>query len=73
MSTENVEKLLEAGGQDPKIREEYDKTQSKDEFVEKANKDGYKFTIEELNQVLKEYGNSFELSGFPPRRFIWLK
>jgi len=73
MSIEKVEKLLEDGGKDPKIQAKYDAAKDREEFVAIALADGYDFTVDELNAVLKEAGDSFELTGFPPRRLIWWK
>lgn len=71
MSKASVEALLEAGGENKKLREKYDTLATKEEFVELAQTDGYEFTVDELNAVLLEAGDSWELTGFPPRRSIW--
>ncbi|MEQ8969104.1 MAG: Nif11-like leader peptide family natural product precursor [Coleofasciculus sp. C1-SOL-03] len=71
MSQDNVINLLEAGGKDKKLRAKYDALKTKEEFVEMAATDGYEFTVAELDAVLKEAGDSWEESGFPPRRLIW--
>ena len=73
MSRESVETLLEAGGQDPEIQAKYDVAKDEEEFVALARADGYEFTVEELNAVISEAGDSFEITGFPPRRLIWWK
>ncbi|MGC9524718.1 MAG: Nif11-like leader peptide family natural product precursor [Limnospira sp.] len=73
MSKHNVETLLEAGGKDPKIQAKYDLAKNEEEFVAIANADGYEFTVDELNAVIGEAGDSFEITGFPPRRIIWWK
>ncbi len=44
---------------------------SKEEFVALAAEDGYHFTVEELEEVLKESGDVFEKYGNPPKRSIW--
>jgi predicted ribosomally synthesized peptide with nif11-like leader len=71
MSKEAVISLLEKGGEDKKLRAKYDALNTKEEFVSMAADDGYEFTIPELDGVIKEAGDSWEQSGFPPRRMIW--
>ena len=71
MAKQDVEKLLIAGGEDKKLRARYDVPGSKEEFVALAGEDGYHFTIEELDAVLKESGDVFEKNGNPPKRQIW--
>ena len=70
MAKADVEKLLEAGGKDKSIRAKYDVPGSKEEFVTLAAADGYNFTVEELEAVLKESGDVFEKYGNPPKRSI---
>lgn len=71
MSKKNVEKFLEAGGADNDMRLRYDAIKTMEEFVVTANTDGYDFTQEELEDVLRESGDVFESSGNPPKRMIW--
>lgn len=71
MSKQNVEDLLIAGGDDPEIRAKYDSFKTKEEFIAKATEEGYEFTIEQLDEVLRESGDSFESYGNPPKRSIW--
>jgi len=71
MAKADVEKLLEAGGNDKKIRAKYDVPGTKEEFVALAATDGYDFTVEELEEVLKESGDVFDKYGNPPKRSIW--
>ena len=73
MSKENVEKLLLAGGADKKLRAKYNVVKSKAELVAMAAGDGYNFTLEELDAVLKEEDLTFESTGNPPFRAIWLR
>lgn len=71
MSKKNVEDLLVAGGEDEKVRLKYDAIKTMEEFIETAHKDGYEFTAEHLEEVLRESGDSFESYGNPPKRGIW--
>lgn len=71
MSKATVEELLIAGGADEKLRTKYDALKTKEEFVALAKTDGYDFTIEDLDAVLRESGDSFESFGNPPKRVIW--
>ncbi len=71
MARDDVERLLIAGGEDKHIRAKYDAPATMDEFVEMAAVDGYMFTPEELDAVLKESGDVFEKNGNPPKRSIW--
>ena len=71
MSKKNVEDLLIAGGEDKHVREKYNEPSTMEEFVAMAEKDGYEFTVEELNEVLKESGDVFDKHGNPPKRSIW--
>jgi predicted ribosomally synthesized peptide with nif11-like leader len=71
MSKKNVENLLIAGGADKSIRPKYDAVETRKEFVQIANAEGYDFTVEDLNEVLKESGDSFESFGNPRKRDIW--
>lgn len=73
MSKENVEKLLFAGGADKKLRHKYNIIETKEQFVASAQADGFDFTVEELDEVLKEEGFSFESEGNPRQRSIWLR
>lgn len=71
MSKKNVEELLIAGGTDEAVRIKYDGLKTMADFVSLASQDGYDFKEEELNQVLRESGDSFESFGNPPKRAIW--
>ncbi|MBM9616103.1 Nif11-like leader peptide family natural product precursor [Desulfobulbus rhabdoformis] len=73
MSKDKVEELLIAGGSDEALRSKYDVLKTKDEFIALAQEDGYEFTIEELDAVLSESGDTFESFGNPPKRMIWWK
>lgn len=71
MSKKNVEELLIAGGADENIRKKYDTLNTKDEFVVLAETDGYVFSVQDLDDVLRESGDAFESFGNPPKRVIW--
>ncbi|MBM9518204.1 Nif11-like leader peptide family natural product precursor [Desulforhopalus vacuolatus] len=71
MSKKNVEALLIAGGEDKHLRAKYDVPGTREEFVVLAAADGYDFTIEELDAVLKASGDVFEKNGNPAKRSIW--
>ena len=73
MSKESVEKLLLKGGSDKTVRLRYNSIETKEKFVEEAGKDGFDFTVEELDAVLVEEDLSFESSGNPRTREIWLR
>ena len=72
MSKENVEKLLTDGWTDKKLRAKYNVIETKEDFVASANEDGYEFTMQELDEFLKEEELDFESSGNPRSRAIWL-
>lgn len=71
MAKKDVENLLVAGGEDKNIRAKYDVPGTREEFVALAAEDGYRFTVEELDAVLKESGDVFEKNGNPAKRQIW--
>lgn len=71
MARKDVEKLLVAGGEDKNIRAKYDVPGTREEFVALAAQDGYSFSIEELDAVIKESGDVFEKNGNPSKRQIW--
>jgi len=71
MSKKNVEDLLVAGGEKEAIRLKYDVFKTMEEFAEVAAADGYEFTTEELEDVLRESGDSFESIGNPAKKLIW--
>ena len=73
MAKKNVEDLLIAGGENEELRMKYDSLNTKEEFVAMAAQDGYDFTLEELDAVLNESGDSFDLIGNPAKRHIWWK
>lgn len=71
MSKKNVENLLIAGGENESIRIKYDAIKTMDEFITTAGEDGYEFNQAELDDVLRESGDSFESIGNPAKRMIW--
>ena len=71
MARKDVETLLVAGGADKHLRARYDVPGTREEFVALAAAEGYHFTVEELDAVLKESGDVFEKNGNPPKRQIW--
>ncbi len=71
MAKKDVEDLLVAGGEDKNIRARYDVPATMEEFVTLAAADGYSFSVEELDSVLKESGDVFEKNGNPAKRQIW--
>ncbi len=71
MPKKDVEDLLVAGGEDKNVRAKYDVPATMEEFVELAAADGYNFSVEELDAVLKESGDVFEKNGNPAKRQIW--
>jgi len=73
MSKKNVEKLLFAGGADKALRLKYNQIETKENFVATAAADGYEFSLEELDEVLKDEDMSFESEGNPRCRSIWLR
>lgn len=73
MSKQSVTDLLEKGGSDKQFRVRYDNMLSMEKFVDLAKSEGYDFTIDELKEVLRENGDSFDSYGNPPKKGIWLK
>lgn len=71
MSKKEVERLLIAGGENKTVKAKYNAIRTKEDFVAAAAEDGYDFTIEELDAVLKESGDDFTTFGNPPARSIW--
>ncbi len=71
MSKKNVEELLIAGGSNEEFRRKYDMLKTMDEFVELAGTDGYEFSVTDLEEVLRESGDSFESIGNPAKKLIW--
>jgi hypothetical protein len=71
MAKADVEKLLIAGGEDKHLRARYDVPATREEFITLASSEGYEFTVEELDGVLKESGDVFEKNGNPAKRSIW--
>ncbi len=71
MAKKEVERLLIAGGKDKTLRLKYDEIETKPLFVTEANKEGFVFSVEELDAVLRESGDSFESYGNPRKRGIW--
>ena len=72
MSKKAVLDLLDKGADDRQFRVKYDNTFSEEKFVELAKEDGFDFTVEELKQVLRENGVSFDSYGNPPKKGIWV-
>jgi len=72
MSKKAVLDLLDKGADDRQFRVKYDNTFSEEKFVELAKEDGFDFTVEELKEVLRENGDSFESYGNPPKKGIWV-
>lgn len=72
MSKESVQELLDKGADDRKFRVKYDNTFLMEKFVELAKEDGFEFTAEELKEVLRENGDSFDSYGNPPKKGIWV-
>lgn len=71
MSKKNVEELLIAGGASQELRTKYDAIKTMDAFVTLASEDGYQFSEGDLQDVLRESGDSFESFGNPAKRMIW--
>ncbi|HIJ79790.1 MAG: Nif11-like leader peptide family natural product precursor [Desulfobulbaceae bacterium] len=71
MAKKKAEELLIAGGADHGVRAKYDAIKTMEDFVAAANAEGYDFTIDEFNDVLREAGDSFDLIGNPAKRQIW--
>ncbi len=71
MSTAEVERLLIAGGSDKALRVRYDQADTMEDFVALAASENFDFTADELAQVLREAGDSFESQGNPRARQIW--
>ncbi|KAB2889022.1 MAG: Nif11 family protein [Desulfobulbaceae bacterium] len=71
MSKSNVEELLIAGGSDVTVRTKYDSLKTKEDFVAQAKEDGFDFSVEDLDAVLRESGDSFDIVGNPAKRMIW--
>lgn len=53
------------------MRSKYDVLKTKQEFIAMAEADGYLFTQQDLDDVLRESGDAFESFGNPPKRAIW--
>lgn len=71
MSKKNVEELLIAGGENEEIRKKYDVIKTMEEFAQIAEADGYSFSVTDLEEVLRESGDSFESFGNPAKKMIW--
>lgn len=71
MAKKSVENLLIVGGENEDVRSKYNAIKTMEDFVQTAAGDGYDFTMEELQQVLRESGDSFDSFGNPPKRTIW--
>jgi len=71
MSKENVEEFLIKGGSDKHWRAQFNEIEDKQTFCDKAKEEGFDFTVDELDLVLKESGDSFESVGNPRKKQIW--
>lgn len=71
MSKQDVEKFLIKGGEDKKFRFKYEDIDDKQEFCDLAKTEGFDFTVEELDAVLKESGDTFDSGGNPRKKSIW--
>ena len=71
MSKKEAERFLIAGGEDKELRARYDQLEPKEAFVAEANQEGFDYTLEEFDDVLRESGDSFESFGNPRKRGIW--
>lgn len=71
MAKKEVERFLIAGGEKYEFRLKYDTLEPKSAFVAEANKEGFDFTEEEFDAVLKESGDDFASYGNPRKRGIW--
>lgn len=71
MSKKEAERFLIAGGEDKALRARYDQLEPKEAFVAEANREGFDYTLEEFDDVLRESGDSFESFGNPRKRGIW--
>lgn len=71
MSKKAVEEFLIKGGEDKVFKLKYDELEPKSAFIAEANKEGFDFTEEEFDAVLRESGDSYESYGNPRKRSIW--
>jgi hypothetical protein len=71
MAKKEVERFLINGGEDKVFRLKYDEMEPKPAFIAEANKDGFDFTEDEFDAVLRESGDSYESYGNPRKRSIW--
>ena len=71
MAKEEVERFLITGGEDKVLRLKYDELEPKSAFIAEANKDGFDFTEEEFDNMLRSSGDSYESYGNPRKRGIW--
>jgi predicted ribosomally synthesized peptide with nif11-like leader len=71
MAKAQVEAFLIKGGEEKKFRMKYNSVDDKEEFVTMAKEDGFDFSVEDLDLVLKESGDSFESFGNPRKKDIW--
>ena len=72
MSEENVQAFLDKGADDREFRVKYDNCFSIEKFCALAKEDGFEFTVEDLQAVLKANGDSFDSYGNPPKKGIWV-
>ena len=72
MSKENVMAFLDKGADDRPFRQKYDGCFSMEKFAQMATEDGFEFTADELAEVLRENGDTFESFGNPPKKSIWV-
>ena len=71
MSKKEVERFLIKGGEDKVFRLKYDELEPKKAFIAEANKEGFDFTEEEFDEMLRASGDSYESFGNPRKRGIW--
>ena len=72
MSEKNVQAFLDKGADDRKFRVKYDNCFSMEKFCAMAEEDGFEFTVEELQAVLRANGDSFDSYGNPPKKGSWV-
>lgn len=73
MPKADVERFLIKGGEDKAFKLKYDELEPKSAFIAEANKEGFDFTEEEFDGMLRASGDSYESFGNPRKRGIWWK
>ncbi len=71
MSKKEAERLLIAGGENKELRLRYNQIENMAGFVAAAVEEGYDFSEDDLKEVLRESGDSFDSYGNPRKRDIW--